>query len=260
MLRYIYIDSHAAIPMYNLLVGIGIAAAMLFLQYEKDFRKKSIAYRQRVHEGLFFSLILGFAGAFALDAYTQGIPFRITEFRRVGLTFFGGLVTGFIVLVVYLRLRKLPVKETLDVLTLPVCLAHGIGRLGCFFAGCCYGKPTETFWGVVFPVGSLPYVHFQAQVPLFPTQLFESGFVLILFAVIWGAKIRNRFIAYVTAYSIFRFFIEFLRADSRGILFSQTVLSPSQIISMIVFLSAVFFVFFQRHRFKKRIVFNNIKN
>ena len=121
----------------------------------------------------------------------------------------------------------------------PCCIiiAHAFGRVGCFFAGCCYGKETDSFLGVQFP--NLPN-------PVYPTQLFEAGFLFLLFAVCFILLMKKDFkhnlSVYLIAYGIFRFLIEFLRDDARGELIPG--ITPSQFwgLVMVVLGVAVFFL------------------
>ena len=239
MLRYLQFGQGALIPSYNLFVGIGIALAMLYLQYEPLFKQKRDREKFKIHVSLLMSLIGGFAGAFLFDAYSQGIALTFENVSKVGLTFFGGLLTGLIILIVSLLLFSLPVLPTLNILSLPFCIAHFFGRLGCFMAGCCFGSPTNSVFGVVFPVGSLPYNHYHELIKIHPTQLYESVFVLFVFTFLARSKYKHPFYFYLIAYSIFRFMVEFLRSDNRGTIFSQTLLSPSQMISVLTVIVCV---------------------
>ena len=146
MLRYLQIGENAFIPSYNLFVGLGIAIAMLFLQYQKLFKEKTETEKHKIHLSLITSIVLGFMGAFIFDAYSQNISLTFDNLNQIGLTFLGGLLSGLLVLVICLKLSALPVLSTLNILTLPFCIAHFFGRLGCFMAGCCFGSPT-TFSG-----------------------------------------------------------------------------------------------------------------
>lgn len=232
MLRYIQIGNNSFIPTFNLLVGIGIALGMLFLQYNKDFKNKSDKYIQSIHFGLLLAILIGFVGAFTFDAYTQGISLTFSNLNQIGLTFFGGFLTGLLIFVIYLKIFSQPILETLNLLTPSFCIAHFFGRVACFFAGCCFGKPTNSIFGIKFPVDSLPYNHYHKQMNIHPTQLYESAFVLILFSYLFLSKSKNKFFIYLFSYSIFRFFIEFIRADNRGELFNQNAFTPSQFISI----------------------------
>lgn len=206
---------------------------MLYLQYQPLFKLKNDRDKFKIHLSLLLSIIGGFAGAFLFDAYSQGIQLSFENISQVGLTFFGGLLSGLIILMISLKLFKLPIVATLNILTLPFCIGHFFGRLGCFMAGCCFGSPTDSIFGLVFPVGSLPYNHYHELVKIHPTQLYESVFVLSVFWFLTKSKYKNPFLFYMMFYAVFRFLVEFIRSDDRGEIFSQHMLSPSQMISVI---------------------------
>jgi phosphatidylglycerol:prolipoprotein diacylglycerol transferase len=233
LLRYFHINQGAFIPSYNLFVGIGLALAMLYLQYLPSFKLKHDSEKYKIHLSLLVSIIGGFAGAFLFDAYSQGIHLSFENINKVGLTFFGGLLSGLIILMISLKLFKLPIIATLNILSLPFCIGHFFGRLGCFMAGCCFGSPTNSIFGVVFPAGSLPYNHYHELIKIHPTQLYESVFVLSVFWFLTKSKYKHPFFFYMMSYAVFRFLVEFIRSDDRGEIFSQSILSPSQMISVI---------------------------
>jgi phosphatidylglycerol:prolipoprotein diacylglycerol transferase len=246
MLRYLHFGPGALIPSYNFFVGIGMALAMLYLQYQPLFKLQRDNEKYKVHLSLLVSTIGGFAGAFLFDAYAQGINLTFENINQVGLTFFGGLVSGLMILIISLKLFSLPLLETLNILTLPFCIGHFFGRLGCFMAGCCYGSPTNGILGVVFPKGSLPYEHYHELIKIHPTQLYESFFVLSLFVFLIKAKYKNPFYCYLISYAVFRFLVEFLRSDNRGTMFNQDMLSPSQMISVLTMITCIGLIFINR--------------
>lgn len=232
-------------PAYNLCISIGIALAMLYLQYLPEFKAKPEDTRFKIHLSLLLSILTGFAGAYFFDAYTQGISVRLDTMDQVGLTFFSGLLTGIFILCLFLKIFSLPVLTTLNQLTLPFCIAHIFGRIGCFLAGCCFGAPTDSVFGVTFPRGSLPYMHYHGFIKIHPTQLYESFFVLLVFLALKITKAKQPFFIYLASYSVFRFFVEFIRADNRGTAFNQHYFSPSQLISLITLLAvALLFMIF----------------
>ena len=233
MLRYLDIGNNNFIPSYNLFVGFGIAMAMLFLQYQKLFKTKTETEKHKIHLSLIISILLGFIGAFIFDAYSQNITLTFDNLNQIGLTFLGGFLSGLMVLVVCLKLASLPVLPTLNIMALPFCIAHFFGRLGCFMAGCCFGSPTNSIFGVTFPIESLPHNHYHELIKIHPTQLYESAFVLCLFVFFTKFKTKNQFYIYILTYSIFRFIVEFIRADDRGTILNQNIFSPSQIISLL---------------------------
>jgi len=243
MLRYLHVGAGSFIPSYNLFVGIGLALAMLYLQYQPSFKEKSDNEKFKIHLSLLVSILGGFAGAFLFDAYSQGITLSFKNINQVGLTFFGGLLSGLFILIVSLKLFSLPLLATLNILTLPFCIGHFFGRLGCFMAGCCFGSPTNSVFGIVFPKGSLPYDHYHELIKIHPTQLYESFFVLSLFVFLAKTKYKHSFYCYLISYAVFRFLVEFLRSDNRGTIFNQQLLSPSQMISLLTVITCLGLIF-----------------
>ena len=138
---------------------------------------------------------------------------------QAGGVFSGGLLGAFIAAWWFLRKYQMPALATCDAFSPGLALGHAIGRLGCFAAGCCYGKETSHWWGVIF---TNPIANTNAGTPLGkalePTQLIESAAELIIFGVLTWMFGRKKFDgqifgAYLFLYGIARFFIEFLRDD-----------------------------------------------
>jgi phosphatidylglycerol:prolipoprotein diacylglycerol transferase len=158
--------------------------------------------------------------------------------------FYGGLIAAVLVSVWYLRRHAMPLWPTCDVFAPGIALGHAIGRLGCLFAGCCYGQPTTLPWGIVFsdPFAA-SYVGTPLGVHLHPTQLYEAGAELVILAVLLFSERRGRpfagrtFWIYTLLYAISRFVIEFFRGDERGSLLG---LSTSQFISAVLVPLSVF--------------------
>lgn len=171
------------------------------------------------------------------------------ETLRSGGVYYGGFLAAVVVGIAYMRHHRLPVWKTTDCYAPGIALGQAIGRLGCFSAGCCYGKPTSSVLGVVFKNPySLQTVGVPLMIRLYPTQLYEAAANFIIFLTLWLALGRKRFdgqvfILYLFMYSIMRFFVEFLRGDAdRGFLFDGR-LSTSQVISLmlVIFASGLYF-------------------
>lgn len=149
---------------------------------------------------------------------------------QAGGTFYGGVLGGTVWVVLYCHFKKMPLLGVFDLLAPAIALGHGIGRLGCFAAGCCYGKPTSLPWGVKF---SSPVAEQIAGTPLHvslhPTQLYEAGaeFLNFLLLLSLGSRprVRGQMIgAYFILYGIERGVIEFFRGDpGRTLMFHDTV-------------------------------------
>lgn len=234
MLRYIHLNQqHIHIPAYKLFIGLGISIAFLLLQYDKRFRAFPATVQYRVHQSILISIICGFVGAYALDTITQ--QQQLFSSWQFGLTFWGGLIGGSLIIILCFALWKIPIIYALNLLTPYFVIAHFFGRIGCFMAGCCFGKPTNFITGFIFPENSLPYEHYHALISIHPTQLYEAIYALGMFFLLkYNKYIRQPFFVYLITYCIFRFGVEYLRDDDRGTIIGNRF-SPSQQISISVF-------------------------
>jgi phosphatidylglycerol:prolipoprotein diacylglycerol transferase len=147
-----------------------------------------------------------------------GNPLDVLKFWRGGLVFYGGLIFASLIGTWYVRKYKLTFQKIADVAAPSIALGQAMGRLGCFSAGCCYGKPTTGFWAVTFrdPDSLAPL-----GVPLHPTQLYESAATFGIFLALISMRRLERFQGrllwfYLLFYSTARFIIEFYRGDPRG--------------------------------------------
>ncbi len=179
---------------------------------------------------------LGFLGS--TGAYIGSLAQMGMSLLQAGGVFYGGFTAGILATFWYTRRYQLVVWKVADISAPAVAIGHGIGRLGCFAAGCCYGIATDLPWGVTFTdtySGSL--VGVPLNIPLHPTQLYEATTNLVLGGfLIWMLRRKQYdgqiFWSYVLAYAALRFFHEFLRADPRGFLFGGA-LSTSQFIAIV---------------------------
>lgn len=167
-------------------------------------------------------------------------------------TFYGGLfggVGGFFLFyyLYYLKVndgKNVPfLKEMLVIAPSAICLGHGIGRIGCFLNGCCYGISVESPLAVDFP----NHQH------VLPTQLYEMAFLLVLAAVLavfaFKSITKDTMAIYLISYGIFRFLLEFIRGDERG---QMGVLSPSQYWCILLLVVGIVLIFLDRkYIFKK---------
>ena len=222
----------AEVRPYALFLALGAAACMAVF-CALTFRRHREFYRENIFavEMLLIAMAAALPAALFFDAVFKAWERGALVFR--GATFYGGVLTAAAVwclLLLLKRRRAVPLYERLADLAPGVALGHSIGRIGCFFAGCCYGAPTDGPLGVVFAAGSPAYAAFGAA-PLHPTQLYEAAALLFIFAIlmIWGGK--NAFPLYCMLYGTARFFIEWWRADDRGSLFGLA-LSPAQVVSL----------------------------
>jgi phosphatidylglycerol:prolipoprotein diacylglycerol transferase len=165
-------------------------------------------------------------------------PRALLDLLRSGGVFYGGLLVAVTVALFYIRRIGLPLWTTCDVFAPGIALGHVVGRFGCFFAGCCYGRPTTVPWAITF---TNPYaaanVGTPLNIPLHPTQLYEAGAEALILVVLLATESRGRkfpgrtFWLYMLMYAISRYIIEIFRGDPRGTVF---MFSTSQFISVIL--------------------------
>lgn len=164
-------------------------------------------------------------------------PHFLLETLNVGFVFYGALILGCVGLLICAKRRKQSVLRYFDLIMPPFIAAQGIGRVGCFLAGCCYGVPTDSPLGVVYPVNSGA----PSGIPLLPVQLFETVFCLIYACILIRIVRREKrcgttFGWYCIGYGVWRFIIEFWRDDERG---AVGALSTSQFIGIFVVLVGI---------------------
>jgi phosphatidylglycerol---prolipoprotein diacylglyceryl transferase len=167
-------------------------------------------------------------------------PREILSLLRSGGVFYGGLILAVVVAFRYIATHKMPMWTTCDVFAPGIALGHVTGRLGCFAAGCCYGKPTDVAWGVIF---TNPLAAAQVGTPLgirlHPTQLYEAGAELLILGLLLATEGRGRrfpgrtFWLYMLLYAVSRYMIEIYRGDPRGVVPFLDV-STSQFISLVL--------------------------
>jgi phosphatidylglycerol:prolipoprotein diacylglycerol transferase len=159
---------------------------------------------------------------------------------RGGFVFYGGLIFGIFSLYFLTKKHNLEFLKIIDVISGVVPVGHSLGRIGCFFNGCCYGKPTTSWIGITFPPYSPAGLTGEK---LIPTQLISSFFLFLLFLFLRFLKKNKRFdgeiaLYYILIYSIFRFIIEFFRGDPRGHIFflpfSQFISGILIIVSLLI--------------------------
>ncbi len=204
--------------------------------------------RQKIYDLSLWMLLASLIGSKVLMFFTEpeyrDHPLQLLslDFLRSGGVFYGGLIGAVITGYFLMRRYKLPWWKTADACAPGIAIGNFFGRQGCFAAGCCWGKPTSLPWGVKFTELGHEITGVPIDVPLHPTQLYESFSMLIIFFFLLWLHKHRRFngqviLFYALLYSIVRFVIEFVRDDPRGDIFgltSMTGLSTSQIISLIV--------------------------
>jgi phosphatidylglycerol---prolipoprotein diacylglyceryl transferase len=165
-------------------------------------------------------------------------PRALLDLLRSGGVFYGGLLVAVTVALFYIRRIGLPLWTTCDVFAPGIALGHVVGRFGCFFAGCCYGRPTTVPWAITFTSpAAAANVGTPMNIPLHPTQLYEAGAEALILVLLLATESRGRqfpgrtFWLYILLYAVSRYIIEIFRGDPRGTVF---MFSTSQFISVIL--------------------------
>lgn len=245
--------------MYEICVAIAMIVGLVLADRMAIHSRFSVALQRHLILSIVVAVLVGFFGAVlfqavydfidvvrgALDrgiSFSQAWALGVESFSlKSGMTFYGGFLFGAITFLLYWffvgkwtkigdeTVAKFNALADMAGCILP--LVHGIGRLGCFFAGCCHGAKTDAWYGVVMD-----------GVKVVPLQLFEAIFLFLLAGAAFYAyfKLRKKnpsfptlFPCYLILYGVWRFLIEFARADDRG----QTIipfLTPSQLIAVLL--------------------------
>jgi len=236
------IGSFGRITVYT--YGVLLAAAYLLgLQLARVRAKQRGLDQNRVLDLGIYIIISALVGAKLLLLVTDYKTFstdprELLTLARSGGVFYGGLILAVVVALWYIRRIGLPLWTTCDVFAPGIALGHVVGRFGCLFAGCCYGKPTTKPWGITFtdPFAAAN-VGTPLGVPLHPTQLYEAGAELLILILLLATERKGRpfagrtFWLYMLLYAISRFIIEFYRGDERG---TVGMFSTSQFISILL--------------------------
>ncbi len=241
---------------YGVLVALAFLAALWLTA--RLARRAGMNQEEVLNLGIYCA-IAAVVGA-KLMMFVVDLPYYVRNPReifsfttlRAGGVFYGGLLAALAVAFWYLRKTRLPPLRTADLFAPGIALGHGIGRLGCFSAGCCWGAPTHLPWAVKF---TDPAANDITGVPLgvylHPTQLYESAAEFLIFGILYWQVRRPHgdgaiISLYLMLYSAVRFLVEFVRFHEQGNLWG-TPLDASQWISIGLFLlGAAYWAFLRR--------------
>lgn len=217
---------------YGLMIVIGIMTA-LFIG-EKRAKRRGLD-PDEIWNLTICCAIFGFLGAkllYCIVDLRNVLENPIAIIKSNGFVVYGGIIAGVLAGFLWCRLRGLMFWDYFDIVLPSVAVAQGFGRLGCFLAGCCYGRETDSFLGIAFHNSDFA----PNDVKLIPTQLISAaGMFLIAGFLFWYARkpVKRGTVGflYLILYSIGRFGVEFLRNDYRG---EIGILSTSQFISLFI--------------------------
>ncbi|GHT54408.1 prolipoprotein diacylglyceryl transferase [Endomicrobiia bacterium] len=229
---------------YGLFVGLAFIASNLYLSYSLTKSKNKIISQDKLDSLFIFIPILGAIGARVLFVITNLqeyilYPLSIFKFWKGGFVYYGGFISVMVYIIIYSKRKKIHLFKLCDFFAPALALGHAIGRIGCFFAGCCYGKESNLPWAVTF--NNEDSVALQG-VRLHPTQLYESlGNLLLFICLHFYSKREHKagtpIAIYFICYAVLRFIIEFFRGDDRGMQYFGLYIS--QVISIFLFITGV---------------------
>ena len=237
----------SGISLYEIFIVVGVIAAIVLFRILADRRNLPAKLQNLILIGAVVSFIVGYFFAVLFQAiYDIAERGAFIIDKNTGATFYGGFIGGAAcMLLIYFiggyllfkkqnneHLRWFPSFVNIAAACVP--LAHGFGRIGCLFGGCCYGMETDAWFGIPMDIGTMDHVY----VKVVPTQLFEAIFLFALAAfLIWRNWKGKGFClpTYLIGYGVWRFLIEYLRDDDRGQTF-LSFLTPSQLTAVVLVL------------------------
>ena len=246
------------VPLYGLIFLAGLAVAIIIarkISHRVSLPKPDVLYGALY---AFIGILIGSKIVYCItmlpklikiwDLLDKAYPSFLNRIAYIltflfgGYVYYGGLIGAVVFLYIYCRQYKVDFVAFIDVFAVMIPFVHGVGRIGCFLAGCCYGIEYHGPFAVQFPYQEgVPEL---SEVPKFPVQLFEAGLNFIFFGVLLflfmkvGLRAGKVLGVYLIYYSIVRFILEYFRGDAiRG---SIGVLSTSQIISIVLLPIGIF--------------------
>jgi len=229
---------------YGFMIALGVIAGVAYMAIQG---KKDVGLTFDQANSLFlFIFLAAFVGG-KVFLFFEDISYYLDHPRKLltgrGFVFYGSFLFAVPTMFIFFRRHKLPAYAMLDVMAVTTCLVHMFGRVGCFMAGCCYGKPTHSALGVTFTNPAC-----QADplnTPLHPTQLYEASYIFLVMLVLLFLRSRKKFygqlfLVYLMLYATGRFVLEYFRGDlGRGFVI-QNYVSHSQFIAILIFATVVY--------------------
>ena len=228
---------------YGFFIALGFLVGLWVAAY---YAKKEGIPHARIIDLGFYILVAALVGSrlffIILNApYYLNSPLEILKIWEGGLVFYGGVLLAAPTAFWFVKKHSLGIWKTADVFAPALAIGHALGRLGCFFAGCCYGKTAEALpWGIIF---TDPECLAPTDLLLHPTQLYESAGEFLNFFILIGLMKHKKFngqlfLSYLALYSALRFIVEFFRGDiERGFIINN--FSIAQGISALIFIMAL---------------------
>ncbi len=233
---------------YTYGVMIAIGAALGYFYMSKTAKRELGIAPDKIQMLAIYLIFAAFIGGklffyFEKPDYYFNPPSNMFKGFRTGFVFYGSLIFAIPTVIWYFRKNKFPVLPMLDLIAITGCIIHIFGRMGCFFAGCCYGVHSDGPLAITF---THPSSKAPLNEPLHPTQLYSVALIGSILGILLMLKRHKRFegqlfFLYIMLYSIGRGVIEIFRGDTRRGFIIEDILSHSQFISLILISVVLFF-------------------
>lgn len=222
---------------YGLMIAIGLFSALYLAEWRAS---KNGLDKEFVWPLTIYCAVTGILGAkimFCIVEWREFIKNPLALLGSSGLVVYGGIIGGVLSAIFYCRYKKLPFMDCFDLAMPSVAVAQGFGRIGCFLAGCCYGRETNAWYGIAFSHSN----YAPNGTKMIPTQLISSAGMFAIAGILCRYAYRAKKPGqvgglYMILYSIGRFGVEFLRNDHRGAI---GIFSTSQFISFFILTAGV---------------------
>jgi phosphatidylglycerol:prolipoprotein diacylglycerol transferase len=255
MYRYLLIIGDFRVPAYGVMAVTGYLVGMYFINKEAIRNEIQPIMIQTLSMWVIVGMLLGARIWYVWENWFQFAPNPLAIFKlwEGGMVFYGGFIGGFAGGILFIKIAKLHLAKVMDIMAPGIAIAIGIGRIGCFLNGCCYGRVTNSCIGISFPARWTPpayWDHLQRgwvpegalhSLPVIPTQLLSALNLFLIFGILW--KLRTRkffngflFTLFIGLYGLQRFTIDFFRQYSGNALILK-YLTLSQVLS--IFMMAI---------------------
>jgi len=231
---------------YHMFIMLGIFLGLVFFhRYSKRSGISEVAFT----DISLISIISAYVGArlfqilFVMPEFYFSHPVEMLYFWKGGFVVYGAILLPPVFIYIYAKKKKLSFTKITDALMPSFAIGYALGRVACLMQGCCYGKPTDLPWGIIFPEGANAGMT-PSGIPLHPTQVYLVLQGLVIFFILDFWFRRKKFDDEITLwffilYPFTRVIIEYFRDDFRGNLF-EPYLSTSQAISLVVVVVSVY--------------------
>ncbi len=223
---------------YGFFIAVGAIAGVAYMAVRG---KKDVGLTFDQANSLFLVIFLAAFVGGKVFLFFEDISFYAQHPGRLvagrGFVFYGSFLFAMPAMMIFFKKNKLPTYAMLDVMAVTTCLVHMFGRIGCFMAGCCYGKKTDFFLAVTYADQACQAS--PLNTPLHPTQLYEAAYILAVMVFLLYLRDRKKFygqlfLVYLILYAVGRFCLEYLRGDQERGLLLNSLISHSQLVATLI--------------------------